>query len=419
MAGKITELTELTSGNLHNDDLIEVLDVSDTSMAASGTNKKTLWSSIKVFLKAYFDTTYATFAQGATADTAVQPGDLGTAAGNNTSDFATAAQGATADSAVQPGDLGGAALLNVGTTAGTVAAGDDSRMTNARTPTAHASTHTNGTDDIQNATSAQKGLATAAQITKLDGIEALADVTDAANVAAAGAVMSGGALGTPSSGNASNLTNFPTLNQSTSGNAATATALQTSRNINGVAFDGTSNITIPRTGVVREVWIGAGAMTPRTTNGAAPATVEMATNDNTFDFLDFDTATEEGACFTISLPQAWDAGTVKVKVYWTAASGSGGVAWGLRATSYANDDALDSAYGTEQVVTDTLITANDNHISSATSAITIGNTPTVDDLLLFEITREVANGSDTLAVDARLIGVKLQFTETSTEPSAW
>jgi hypothetical protein len=35
----------------------------------------------------------------------------------------------------------------------------------------HASTHTNGTDDIQNATASQKGLATAAQITKLDGIE--------------------------------------------------------------------------------------------------------------------------------------------------------------------------------------------------------------------------------------------------------
>jgi len=59
----------------------------------------------------------------------------------------------------------------------------------ARPPTAHASNHTNGTDDIQNATAVQKGLATAAQITKLDGIEALADVTDAANVAAAGAVM--------------------------------------------------------------------------------------------------------------------------------------------------------------------------------------------------------------------------------------
>jgi hypothetical protein len=51
--------------------------------------------------------------------------------------FATTAQGALADSAVQPGDLGGAATLNVGTTAGTVAAGDDPRLTDARPPTAH------------------------------------------------------------------------------------------------------------------------------------------------------------------------------------------------------------------------------------------------------------------------------------------
>jgi len=59
----------------------------------------------------------------------------------------------------------------------------------ARPPTVHASNHTDGTDDIQSATAAQKGLATAAQITKLDGVEALADVTDATNVDAAGAVM--------------------------------------------------------------------------------------------------------------------------------------------------------------------------------------------------------------------------------------
>lgn len=52
----------------------------------------------------------------------------------------------------------------------------DSRMTDARAPTAHASNHTDGTDDIQNATAAQKGLATAAQITKLDGIAAGAEV---------------------------------------------------------------------------------------------------------------------------------------------------------------------------------------------------------------------------------------------------
>ncbi len=71
---------------------------------------------------------------------------------------------------------------------GTPAAGDpyvndsDARMTDARAPTAHASDHTDGTDDIQNATAAQKGLATAAQITKLDGIEAGAQANDVAAV---------------------------------------------------------------------------------------------------------------------------------------------------------------------------------------------------------------------------------------------
>jgi hypothetical protein len=46
-------------------------------------------------------------------------------------------------------------------------------------------------------------------------------------------------------GSAAALTNFPTLNQSTSGNSATATKLAVARTINGVGFDGTTNITIP------------------------------------------------------------------------------------------------------------------------------------------------------------------------------
>ena len=51
---------------------------------------------------------------------AATPADLGAA---------TAAQGELADTAVQPGDLGNAAGLDVGTTAGTAMAGDDSRVT--------------------------------------------------------------------------------------------------------------------------------------------------------------------------------------------------------------------------------------------------------------------------------------------------
>lgn len=65
-------------------------------------------------------------------------------------------------------------------------------------PTAHAASHITGqADAIQSATAAQNGLMTATQASKLDGIEASADVTDATNVAAAGALM---APATPAQG---------------------------------------------------------------------------------------------------------------------------------------------------------------------------------------------------------------------------
>jgi hypothetical protein len=67
--------------------------------------------------------------------------------------------------------------------------------------------------------------------------------TDTSSVAfgAGGTVLySGGALGTPSSGTLTNCT-FPTLNQNTTGSAATLT---TPRAINGVNFDGSAAITV-------------------------------------------------------------------------------------------------------------------------------------------------------------------------------
>jgi hypothetical protein len=53
-----------------------------------------------------------------------------------------------------------------------VAVGDnDARMTNARTPTAHASSHTNGSDDIQTANGSQKGLLSAADWTAFNSAQ--------------------------------------------------------------------------------------------------------------------------------------------------------------------------------------------------------------------------------------------------------
>lgn len=77
-------------------------------------------------------------------------------AANNLSDVTSAATARTNLG------LGGAAVLNVGASAGTVAAGNDARLSDARTPLAHAASHASGgSDPVTIAQSQVTGLTTA------------------------------------------------------------------------------------------------------------------------------------------------------------------------------------------------------------------------------------------------------------------
>lgn len=152
----------------------------------------------------------------------------------------------------------------------------------------------------------------------------------------------------------------------------------------------------------------AAAMQPATTNGAAAGTTETTTNKVLFKTLDFDTTTQEFAGFVIPMPKAWNDGTVTFQPIWTANSGSGTVVWALQAVALSDDDATDTAYGTEQTSTDTLLLAGDVHVGPTSSAITIAGSPATDDMIFFRIKRVPA--SDTLGVDARLLGIRLYFT---------
>ena len=115
--------------------------------------------------------------------------NAGTAAASNVGDFATFAQGQKADSAIQSGNIDTLAKINSILTTPDLIDTSDSRLTDSRTPFSHASSHTNGTDDIQDATVSQKGLATALQIQKLDSVQSGANITDSTNVSGAGAQM--------------------------------------------------------------------------------------------------------------------------------------------------------------------------------------------------------------------------------------
>jgi hypothetical protein len=171
----------------------------------------------------------------------------------------------------------------------------------------------------------------------------------------------------------------------------------------------------------RSIWIGAGSMIPRTSNGcAAAATAEAATNDIMTETVDFDGASQEFAQFNLAMPDEWDRSTVKVKVFWTPASGASAadtVEWGIKAGALSNDDAIDAALGSEVTVGDVVIAVGDVHVTSASGAVTVGGTPAIGDFVTFQISRNPA-GTDDMTEDAKLLGVQIQYRE-GAPSSAW
>lgn len=168
------------------------------------------------------------------------------------------------------------------------------------------------------------------------------------------------------------------------------------------------NIQVAGADPYRTIVIPAGSMSPTTTAGCASvATVEAGTNDVDYKVLDFDKDTDESAFVVFAMPDSWNGSTITFIPYWTAASGSGTVCFALSGRAFANDDAIDQAYGTPQTSTDTLITAGDVHIGPASAAITLAGTLAGGQLVQLKITRDVSE--DTLGVDARLMAIKIEY----------
>jgi len=160
------------------------------------------------------------------------------------------------------------------------------------------------------------------------------------------------------------------------------------------------------------IWIPAGAMRPRVSNGcAAVADVETTAGRPDMTVLDFDNSADEFAQFSVAFPKSWNLGTITFQVWWTGLAATTGVAWGLQGTSNADNTTLDAVFGTAVLVTDDAQGAVEEVLVTAESgAVTIANTPADDDICIFQVFRDVSDGNDDMAGDARLLGIKLFFT---------
>lgn len=171
-------------------------------------------------------------------------------------------------------------------------------------------------------------------------------------------------------------------------------------------------------GVLVSIPVPAGAMRPSATGGcAALATVATASNQPDVASLDFDATTAEYAQFAIVMPKNWDRGTIQAAFGWSHAATTTNfqVRWGIQAVAISDDDTIAVAYGTAQEVTDTGGTTNDFYYSAKVPAVTIAGSPAAEDMVAFRVYRDPAHAADTMAVDARLMFVKIYVSLTTTD----
>lgn len=176
-------------------------------------------------------------------------------------------------------------------------------------------------------------------------------------------------------------------------------------------------------GLRRNHAVPASLMYPSVASGATAGSSETTTNKVKVEHYSFADGAKQYASFLWVPPEEWDRGTIKVRFIWKVPSGygspSGVVRWEIEARAFSDDDPIEAAWGTSVNVTDTLTAVGDVLRTAATGALTVGGSPALGDIVVFRINRDALHGSDTLNAAAQLIAVHIQYTEDTTEPTAW
>ena len=164
--------------------------------------------------------------------------------------------------------------------------------------------------------------------------------------------------------------------------------------------------TPPSTQAEALIYFDSSEFIPVSNNPPGVAVQQTTTHTVNRDFLVFDAGTAERAIRWFSWPSGWN--TAKATIFWYSTASTGSVVWQVDMRVYTDGDAMDSAWGTAQSVTDAVGSANTHRQTSATPAITPAGTVTAGKHFALRLSRDAANASDTLAADALVMGVLLE-----------
>ena len=170
-----------------------------------------------------------------------------------------------------------------------------------------------------------------------------------------------------------------------------------------------------KTAVSAQIFISAAGMSPQASNGCAPlAVVSMGTNKQDIRTLDFDKdAVEFAQSVLFNMPADYNGGTFTYHLVWKHAATTTNfkTAWAVDAIAYADDLALDTAFGSAVQVNDIGGTTNDFYASPESAAVTPGGSPAAGCGMIIRVQRVATDATnDTLAIDAGLIGISITYT---------
>ena len=182
--------------------------------------------------------------------------------------------------------------------------------------------------------------------------------------------------------------------------------------VNLATAGATVNSAVIKTAGTETIYVPASAMYPASTNGCAALTqVEGTAGRPELKCLDFDPSSDENAQFTVAFPKSWNESNITFKAYFTVSgTNTGTVSWSLAGVSCADNDAINASLGTAVAPTAKAHSgaSGDVNVTAESGNVTIAGSPSTDELVFFNVRRDVSADSQT--GDARLLGIQIFFT---------
>lgn len=183
----------------------------------------------------------------------------------------------------------------------------------------------------------------------------------------------------------------------------------------GAALDNKINALSGSLTGLQTIWVPAGAITIRNSNGPATGNYETSGSLTMLNTLDFDGASDEFAQFSVVMPNSWDRSNLRGVPYWTHGEGASGfgVNWVLQCKYTNIDETLTGSFGVGQMSTGFGGAQYFLRSGMPTQNLVPAGTPADNIGLFFQTYRDAdASGlmpDNRLNVDAKLIGWKILY----------